>query len=82
MRILGSLVGESGKFYLTQLKSSSLQQFLFLSQQLILKVLVHFGWKWVNLSSPDAAFRTDPKQSESEVKDFDPTLAFKTTVVI
>ena len=37
-----ALWGESGKFYLTQLKSSSLQQFLFLSQQLILKVLVHF----------------------------------------
>ena len=36
----------------------------------------------MNLSSPDAAFRTDPKQLESEVKDFDPTLAFKTTVVI
>ena len=42
MRILESLMGESGKFYLTQLKSSSMQQLPFLSQQLILKVLVHF----------------------------------------
>ena len=61
MRILESLMGESGKFYLTQLKSSSMQQLPFLSQQLVLRVLLHFWWKWVNLSSPDAAFRTDPK---------------------
>ena len=61
MRILESLMGESGKFYLTQLKSSSMQQLPVLSQQLFLRLLVHFRWKWVNLSSPDAAFRTDPK---------------------
>ena len=61
MRILESLMGESGKFYLTQLKSSSMQQLPFLSQQLVLRVLVHFRWKWVNLSSPDAALRTNPK---------------------
>ena len=42
MRILESLMGESGKFYLTQLKSSSMQQLPFLSQQLFLRVLVHF----------------------------------------
>ena len=42
MRLLESLVGESGKFYLTQLKSSSMQQLPFLSQQLVLRVLVHF----------------------------------------
>ena len=42
MRILESLKGESGKFYLTQLKSSSMQQLPFLSQQLVLRVLVHF----------------------------------------
>ena len=42
MRILESLMGESGKFYLTQLKSSSMQQLPFLSQQLVLRVLVHF----------------------------------------
>ena len=36
----------------------------------------------MNLSPPDAAFRTDPKELENEVKDFNPTLAFKTTVVI
>ena len=82
MRILESLKGESGKFYLTQLKSSSMQQLPFLSQQLVLRVLVHFWWKWVNLSSPDAAFRTDPKELENEVRNFDPTLAFKTTVLI
>ena len=37
-----ALLGKLGKFYLTQLKSSSMQQLPFLSQQLILKVLVHF----------------------------------------
>ena len=42
MRILESLMGESGKFYLTQLKSSSMQQLPFLSQQLVLRVLLHF----------------------------------------
>ena len=42
MRILESLMGESGKFYLTQLKSSSMQQLPFLSQQLVMRVLVHF----------------------------------------
>ena len=42
MRILESLMGESGKFYLTQLKSSSMQLLPFLSQQLVLRVLVHF----------------------------------------
>ena len=42
MRLLESLVGESGKFYLTQLKSSSMQLLPFLSQQLVLRVLVHF----------------------------------------
>ena len=42
MRLLESLVGESGKFFLTQLKSSSMQQLPFLSQQLVLRVLVHF----------------------------------------
>ena len=36
----------------------------------------------MNLSSPDAALRTDPKELKNEVKNFDPTLAFKTTVVI
>ena len=36
----------------------------------------------MNLSPPDAAFRTDPKELESEIKDFYPTLAFKTTVLI
>ena len=42
MRILESIMGESGKFYLTQLKSSSMQQLPFLSQQLVLRVLLHF----------------------------------------
>ena len=42
MRILESIMGESGKFYLTQLKSFSMQQLPFISQQLVLRVLLHF----------------------------------------